>query len=270
VLFRGRGAGLDGVPEAASWPCLAFTPGSEPLRELAVRMAPVAGADAAAILPGLATDPEGFALTARQAAVARPPGAPEGAGQQRVLLVVDQFEQLFTAAGPRQCRGVTCRPRSAQRRLNHASNRLLLAIGDDSPFFLMCADEMIGALLRTTATTSAKPDGSHRPLPRGRPHEGLSRRESPPQVRVPVRCDAFDEVSSPFGRSIGACLPPARGVRAGDGLRAQPREDRLDVMNVAYGAPVNQARAEREPGVSLLTRWREGTPETAAVHQVTA
>ncbi len=57
----------------------------------------------------------------------------------------------------------------------------LLAIGDDAPFILMSADEMTGALLRTTATTSAKPDGSRRPLPCGGPHEGLSRRESPPQ-----------------------------------------------------------------------------------------
>ena len=88
--------------EAASWPCLVFTPGREPLEELAVRVAPVAGADAAAVLPGLAADPAGFALTARQAALAhlgtpaQDGGVPDGVGQRRVLLVVDQFEQLFT------------------------------------------------------------------------------------------------------------------------------------------------------------------------------
>ncbi len=102
VLPRLRGAGLGSAPEAASWPCLVFTPGRRPLEELAVRVAPAAGADAAMVLPGLAADPAGFALTTRQAALARPgtsaqdEGLPEGAGQQRVLFVVDQFEQLFT------------------------------------------------------------------------------------------------------------------------------------------------------------------------------
>jgi hypothetical protein len=102
VLPRLRGAGLGSAPEAASWPCLVFTPGREPLAELAVRVAPVAGVDAAAVLPGLAADPAGFALTARQAALARlgtpaqNGGVLDGAGQRRVLLVIDQFEQLFT------------------------------------------------------------------------------------------------------------------------------------------------------------------------------
>ena len=102
VLPRLRGAGFGSAPEAASWPCLVFTPGRRPLEELAVRVAPAAGADAAMVLPGLAADPAGFAVTTRQAALARPGtsaqdgGLPEGAGQQRVLFVVDQFEQLFT------------------------------------------------------------------------------------------------------------------------------------------------------------------------------
>jgi WD40 repeat protein len=96
VLPRLRGAGLERAAEAASWPCLVFTPGRDPLQELAVRVAPAAGADAAAILPGLAADPAGFALTSRQAALARLDDVPEMAGQRRVLFIVDQFEQLFT------------------------------------------------------------------------------------------------------------------------------------------------------------------------------
>ena len=102
VLPRLRGAGLRSAPEAASWPCLVFTPGGRPLEELAVRVAPAAGADAAAVLQGLTADPAGFALTARQAALADPglpgpgDGFPAGAGQRRVVFVVDQVEQLFT------------------------------------------------------------------------------------------------------------------------------------------------------------------------------
>ena len=102
VLPQLRGAGLASAPEAASWPCLVFTPGSRPLEELAVRVAPAAGANAPAVLRELAADPAGFAMTARQAVLAYPDAAAPGSGlpdrvaQRRVLLVVDQLEQLFT------------------------------------------------------------------------------------------------------------------------------------------------------------------------------
>ena len=84
-----RGAGLAAAAEASSWPCVILTPTREPLAELAVRVAPLAGADAATIRQALAADPAGFVLTARQAARAggaaspstgRPPGARQRAG----------------------------------------------------------------------------------------------------------------------------------------------------------------------------------------------
>jgi WD40 repeat protein/transcriptional regulator with XRE-family HTH domain len=106
VLPRIREAGLAAAPGAASWPCVLFTPTRAPLDELALRLAPLAGADAAAVRRGLAADPDGFALTARQAALTGPPGLagePDGRPAQRdqrrprrLLLVVDQFEELFT------------------------------------------------------------------------------------------------------------------------------------------------------------------------------
>ena len=74
VLPRIRADGLAAAPGAASWPCVLFTPTRAPLDELALRVAPLAGADAAAVRRGLAADPDGFALTARQAALAGPPG----------------------------------------------------------------------------------------------------------------------------------------------------------------------------------------------------
>ena len=74
MLPRIRGAGLADAPEAAQWPCLVFTPGRAPLDELALRVAALAGADAAAVRRGLDADPDGFALTARQAALAASPG----------------------------------------------------------------------------------------------------------------------------------------------------------------------------------------------------
>ena len=86
VLPRIRGAGLASAPGSASWPCLVFTPARSPLDELALRVAVLAGADAAAVRRGLDTDPEGFALTARQATLARPRGLaadPEGPAAER-------------------------------------------------------------------------------------------------------------------------------------------------------------------------------------------
>ena len=102
VLPRLRETGLDSMPEAASWPRLVLTPGSQPLKALAARIAGPAGADANTILPGLTANPAGFALTAQQAALALPdtpaPASdrPDGTGERRVILAVDQFEQLFT------------------------------------------------------------------------------------------------------------------------------------------------------------------------------
>ena len=68
------GRGWRAAPGSASWPCLVFTPARAPLDELALRVAVLAGADAAAVRRGLDADPAGFALTARQAALAPPPG----------------------------------------------------------------------------------------------------------------------------------------------------------------------------------------------------
>ena len=98
VLPRLRQDGLAAALQAASWPCLVFTPGRGPLAELAVRIAPLARTDAAALRQRLAASPAGFALTVRQAALAAPAGGDlPDAGQRRVVLVIDQCEQLFTA-----------------------------------------------------------------------------------------------------------------------------------------------------------------------------
>jgi transcriptional regulator with XRE-family HTH domain len=107
VLPRIREEGLAAAPGAAWWPRVVFTPTRAPLDELALRAGVLAGADAAAVRRELEGAPAWFALTARQAALARPPGsAGEGHGsaaeggqsspQRRLLLVVDQFEELFT------------------------------------------------------------------------------------------------------------------------------------------------------------------------------
>jgi WD40 repeat protein len=191
VLPRIRGAGLAFAPGAARWPCLVFTPTRSPLDELALRVAVLAGADAAAVRRGLDADPAGFALTARQAALAPPPGpgsdpAGPAAGphplprsrQPRLLLVIDQFEQVFTQCleeGQRQAFiTALCAAASAGPGPDDAPAALVV-LGVRADFEARCADypqlagavqdrylvtAMTGRQLRMAITEPAKTAGS--------------------------------------------------------------------------------------------------------------
>ena len=111
VIPRIRGEGLASVPGAAAWPALVLTPTRAPLDELALRVAVLGHADASAARRWAASDPAAFALTVRQAALAAAasqpaipaqqaaptrPGQPGRQSSSRLLVVVDQFEQVFT------------------------------------------------------------------------------------------------------------------------------------------------------------------------------
>ena len=148
VLPRIRGAGLASVPGSESWPCLLFTPGRAPLDELALRVAVLAGADAAALRRGLESDPSGFALTARQAALTVQPGLardPDGppANQRRLLIVVDQFEQLFTQCADEGQRRAFISSLCAAADRSHGSDQVpaaLVVLGIRADFEARCAD----------------------------------------------------------------------------------------------------------------------------------
>ena len=189
VLPRIRQEGLAPAPEAASWPCVVFTPTRAPLDELALRVAPLAGADAAAVRRGLAADPDGFALTARQAAVAQSPdpaadpsspvaGRDQLPPQRRLLLVVDQFEQLFTqCADEGQRRGFITALHAAAT-AGHGPDQApaaLVVLGMRADFEARCADypqlagpvqdrylvtAMTGRQLRMAITEPARKAGS--------------------------------------------------------------------------------------------------------------
>jgi WD40 repeat protein len=154
VLPRIRAAGLAAAPGAASWPCVVFTPTRAPLEELALRVAVLAGTDASAVRRGLEADPAGFDLTARQAALARPLGsAGDGDGaateggqpspQRRLLLVVDQFEELFTqCADELQCQAFIAALHAAATAVHgpNQSPAALVVLGVRADFEARCAD----------------------------------------------------------------------------------------------------------------------------------
>ena len=156
VLPRMRGAGLASAAEARSWPCLLFTPARAPLEELAVRVAQLAGADAAAVRRGLGIDPAGFALTARQAGMVQP-GSPAGdqacpPGQRsRLLLMVDQFEQLFTQCSDEEQRRAFITALHAAATVRHGPDHepaALVVLGVRADFEARCADypQLAGAI----------------------------------------------------------------------------------------------------------------------------
>ncbi|GDY31483.1 nSTAND1 domain-containing NTPase [Gandjariella thermophila] len=78
------------APGSAEWPVVAFTPTAHPVTELAGRVAEATGSSVPDVLAELAAGPQRFAAVLRD----RPTGpAPAGS---RLVLVVDQFEEVFT------------------------------------------------------------------------------------------------------------------------------------------------------------------------------
>jgi WD40 repeat protein len=180
VLPRMRGTGLASAREAKSWPCLLFTPARAPLEELAVRVARLAGADAAAVRRGLDADPAGFALTARQAALAQWDGTEADPAEHgsRLLLVIDQFEQLFTQCSEEEQRRAFITALHAAATVRHGPDHepaALVVLEVRADFEARCADypELAGAIqdrylvtamterqLRLAITEPAKTAGS--------------------------------------------------------------------------------------------------------------
>jgi len=91
-------------PGSQRWPRRVIRPADSPLRELAMQLADLSGMDPVSVYRSLAAAPGEAPLLAEQAVraaagrVADPgPGGPGGAVEQpRLILVIDQFEELFT------------------------------------------------------------------------------------------------------------------------------------------------------------------------------
>jgi WD40 repeat protein len=98
----------------AGWESILLTPGEQPLGSLAGHVAALSGIPAQRVLDGLRAGPEGLSAPLARALEGRPAGA-------EVVLVVDQFEELFTI----------CRDRADRDRFVHAL--LAAAASDDAP-----------------------------------------------------------------------------------------------------------------------------------------
>jgi WD40 repeat protein/transcriptional regulator with XRE-family HTH domain len=92
ILARGQQ-----IPGSDRWPRIVMTPTKDPLTELAARLAAVGGPDALAVRDGLERHPDQAHLAIRSAvlATAEEPSRIHD-GVARLVLIVDQFEQVFT------------------------------------------------------------------------------------------------------------------------------------------------------------------------------
>jgi WD40 repeat protein/uncharacterized protein YwlG (UPF0340 family) len=96
ILARGQQ-----VQRSDQWPCIVMTPTKDPLTELAARLAALGGNDIVAVRDGLTQHPDQAHLAVWLAALAVAARLGEGQSASsdsgaRVVLVVDQFEQVFT------------------------------------------------------------------------------------------------------------------------------------------------------------------------------
>jgi hypothetical protein len=78
----------DALPGSKEWQTLVLTPGAHPLEELAVRVSLLDGFTPAALLKDLESDQRGLHLAVKRVLADEP-------DHVRLLLVVDQFEEVF-------------------------------------------------------------------------------------------------------------------------------------------------------------------------------
>ena len=95
------------APGSEGWPRRVIRPTASPLRELAMRLAEMAGADPVSVYRSLSSAPDEASMLAEQAArtatgrgadrASDGPSSAAASAPPRLVLVIDQFEELFTA-----------------------------------------------------------------------------------------------------------------------------------------------------------------------------
>lgn len=119
------------LPGSENWAYLVMTPGPGPLAELAARLGSLGQASPAAVLHDLESDTRALDLAVRRAALGHEDGF-------RLVLVVDQFEEMFT-----MCRDRTERQRFVELLLHAATmpgGRASLVLSLRADFYGDCAE----------------------------------------------------------------------------------------------------------------------------------
>ncbi|MFJ9244019.1 hypothetical protein [Streptomyces sp. NPDC101776] len=125
-------AGLVARARAAGWPVLLLTPGPHPLEECAVRLAALTGEAPGALLTELRADPEALHLRIRQTMVDHAPDVD-------TLIVVDQFEEVFTLCRDRDERDAFIAQLTAATTAPTSRTRVVLGVRAD--FYGHCVQD---------------------------------------------------------------------------------------------------------------------------------
>ncbi|WP_307840468.1 hypothetical protein [Streptomyces sp. G44] len=141
AVFGASGAGKSSLLRAGllprvddgsgiAWTTVLLSPGAHPLEECAARLAAVAGGSATALRRELAADPRALHLTVLGALAERPP-------ETELLLVVDQFEEVFTLCddSAERTRFIAALLTAARA----ANSRTRVVLGVRADFYARCA-----------------------------------------------------------------------------------------------------------------------------------
>ncbi|WP_327252428.1 nSTAND1 domain-containing NTPase [Streptomyces sp. NBC_01244] len=125
-------AGLVARARASGWPVMLFTPGSHPVEECAVHLAAETGVAPGSLVAELLGDPVALHLRIRQTVIDRAPDVD-------VLIVVDQFEEVFTLCGDRDERDAFIAMLIAATTAETSRTRVVLGVRAD--FYGHCVQD---------------------------------------------------------------------------------------------------------------------------------
>ncbi|MFC8194108.1 XRE family transcriptional regulator [Streptomyces sp. NPDC057298] len=129
-------AGLVPHLEAAASTTVVLTPGARPLEECAVRLGAMAGLTPGALYEELREDPKNLGRLVRQITARSGPTDGDGGGDGELVLVVDQFEEVFTL-----CQDAAERDVFIESLVSAASDdggRCRVALGVRADFYAHC------------------------------------------------------------------------------------------------------------------------------------
>ncbi|MER6318896.1 hypothetical protein ABT237_34845 [Streptomyces sp. NPDC001581] len=125
-------AGLVARARASGWPVMLFTPGPHPVEECAIQLAAATGEAPGALVTELSDDPSALHLRIRQTVIDRAPDID-------TLIVVDQFEEVFTLCGDRVERDVFIAMLIAAA--TAATSRTRVVLGVRADFYGHCVQD---------------------------------------------------------------------------------------------------------------------------------
>ncbi|MFD0686042.1 nSTAND1 domain-containing NTPase [Actinomadura fibrosa] len=133
----------DKPPGSATWPHVTMRPGSTPLTALAGSLAALTGANTIAVREALAEDPasaQHHVLEGLHSAGVAVPTGDDFSGVRRLVVVVDQFEELFTLTGDETERRTFITALTAMAGTNDAAGPAVVIVSVRSDFFAECAN----------------------------------------------------------------------------------------------------------------------------------